>query len=206
LFGSTPYSIMKMKHILVAGALVLVVIGCVLAAGCTSTTNNGLNPASGLIVVEENTEELYQTMPLYSSESELGEKIQPASASEATGAAVEMGAVNSKKSKEVQLLLKEARSVVSSKKLGDNLGKRIRGLIVNVEKNPDNRLYIIELRSALHEAQHVKIAEPKPATGYIVELETEDETFTSGYKTSLHKNTSGISLDIEEINRIAIPK
>jgi len=43
---------MKMKHILMVGAIALVIVGCVLAAGCTSTsTNNGTNPASGLIFV-----------------------------------------------------------------------------------------------------------------------------------------------------------
>jgi len=42
--------IMKMKHILLIGAIALVVVGCVLAAGCTSTTNNGVNPASGVAI------------------------------------------------------------------------------------------------------------------------------------------------------------
>jgi len=36
-----------MKKILIIGVIALAVVGCVLAAGCTSTTNNGVNPASG---------------------------------------------------------------------------------------------------------------------------------------------------------------
>jgi len=52
LFDSEVFIIMKMKHLLMIGVIALVVIGCVLAAGCTSTSaNNGTNPASGVIFV-----------------------------------------------------------------------------------------------------------------------------------------------------------
>jgi len=45
-----------MKKILIIGAIALMVVGCVLVAGCTSTTNNGANPESGqVITIEENS-------------------------------------------------------------------------------------------------------------------------------------------------------
>jgi len=39
------------KKIVIFGIIALVVFGCVLAAGCTTTTNNSVNPASGFISI-----------------------------------------------------------------------------------------------------------------------------------------------------------
>jgi len=78
---------MKIKHILVVGVLALIVVGCVLAAGCTSTTNNGVNSASGVVIsMVEDPDGLYPHMLPFSDQNNPDGKVQPSNASGAIGA------------------------------------------------------------------------------------------------------------------------